>query len=667
MILNFEKMNFNYGMQIYLKNNTSIKNSIYSDLFIINTILKKSDLNVNANENNQKNEKIYLSNCPCRKEDFSENQNENENLMKKIPLEDLICLKNISNVELQGSHFDEKTSYIQNEIKINKKYLTKENENFLQKAFEENVFKFKLFYIDTLNDIYSLNNPIVQKIDSFTTYLDLNSLKKIKIKFQQFSYLEDKNTFTHNYIKRDFLKQVSLQENQLSIPKRISNNENDYNINNDINIYGRDNLLQIKLLAHNNIKIVIKDFTNLFEFLTNILYNLTNLLIWSSIFIGMYNLIQAKQYVMSKIMKYTDSFNERSMSAIRSIKKSFDEREISNKVKKLFDFKNLSLGGVNMFGKNIVKNNDKELEKKNIVNNNTKNEKKLFNMSFLKKENKENDNKDKDKNKDKDNNNKEKKENNLNKENDNNAFDPNNFEDKKNQNQDKNQHQKKSSQIPSELDSSSNSIIPINKKNNERDKKGQFFQQKISQNLLEKEKLPNDNLEEINNDNIIDIENNDLIVEESLKHAKAMTFWEIVLYIFSFGHIKLNNNKEMVFLNAHKIFDKNLDVINFMNKMQEIEILKYIILDGNLLDIMNFISKPSVSMANDISDKIQDDEYKKFFYPKEKVNSIDVEHIDNLKNSFEILIDKKTPSTIETRMLNLFNIQLIELMNKSDN
>ena len=60
---------------------------------------------------------------------------------------------------------------------------------------------------------------------------------------------------------------------------------------------------------------------------SNTISNLTNILIWSSIFIGMYNLIQAKQFVMSKIMKYTDSYNERSMRHIASIKKSFDDFE----------------------------------------------------------------------------------------------------------------------------------------------------------------------------------------------------------------------------------------------------------------------------------------------------------------------------------------------------
>ena len=131
---------------------------------------------------------------------------------------------------------------------------------------------------------------------------------------------------------------------------------------------------------------------------------------------------------------------------------------------------------------------------------------------------------------------------------------------------------------------------------------------------------------------------------------------------------KLNNNKERIFSNANKIFNKNLDVINFMNKMQEIDILKYIILDGELLDIMNFISKPSVSMANanDGNNNVNDLEYRKFFYPKEKVNSIDVDNINNLKRSFDYLVNKKTHQNYEKRMLNLFNIQLTELINKAE-
>ena len=96
--------------------------------------------------------------------------------------------------------------------------------------------------------------------------------------------------------------------------------------------------------------------------------------------------------------------------------------------------------------------------------------------------------------------------------------------------------------------------------------------------------------------------------------------------------------------------------------------MKYIILDGELLDIMNFISKPSVSMANanDGNNNVNDLEYRKFFYPKEKVNSIDVDNIDNLKRSFDYLVNKKTHQNYEKRMLNLFNIQLTELINKAE-
>ena len=100
-----------------------------------------------------------------------------------------------------------------------------------------------------------------------------------------------------------------------------------------------------------------------------------------------------------------------------------------------------------------------------------------------------------------------------------------------------------------------------------------------------------------------------------------------------------------------------------MNKMQEIDIIKYLVLDEEQLDIMNFISKPSVSMTNDNDKPLSagDEEYRKFFCPREKVNSIDVENIDKLKKSFLHLVSKQPLMNTEKRMLYLFDKQLREL------
>jgi len=93
--------------------------------------------------------------------------------------------------------------------------------------------------------------------------------------------------------------------------------------------------------------------------------------------------------------------------------------------------------------------------------------------------------------------------------------------------------------------------------------------------------------------------------------------------------------------------------------MQEVEILKYLLLDKDILKLMNFISKPCVSMSNK---KIEDLEYKEFFENTENSNNISNENIDNVKNSYDNLVSKKQMSYTEERIIKLFNMQIQEII-----
>ena len=52
-----------------------------------------------------------------------------------------------------------------------------------------------------------------------------------------------------------------------------------------------------------------------------------------------------------------------------------------------------------------------------------------------------------------------------------------------------------------------------------------------------------------------------------------------------------------------KKFDYNNDIIVYQNMVNEFEILKKIILDEELLEIMKFISKTSISLNTEIQEK----------------------------------------------------------------
>lgn len=604
-IMNFEKMNFNFAMQISFRNNTSIKNSIYKDLFIVESLIKKF--------NGKKNEKIFLKTRPCKKEDFKET--ENDALFTKISYEDLICVENSDKnipIEIQGTHNDEKISFVQNEVKINRQFFSANFKENLEKVFEENLFKFKIYYTDTLNDIASLDNPITQKIESINSYLNLFLLKKLKLNFQQFTYMEAKNMLSHSFFTKDFFKQVSFQENDIGIPNR----------NSDKDIHGKDILLQSRLHAHNNIKIAKKVFMTLPEFLSIISASLSNILIWSCVIISYYNWVQAKQYVFAKIMKYSDTVDSKCREKISYFMTVFNQFEIKKRVGSILGFTNKE-GTVNFLSRKKstflpkIQSNEKGevFNSENSIENNPKNPIFKSIKSIREKD--------------------EEKENKLNNEDD--------------------------------ININNNDEI-----NNDTFNPSNFFGKEIE--LADKnKKIDNEILQKYNSDNLLKVSQKEklneshpeMLPEDAIKkeNPNSMGFCDIMLYIFCCGQIR-SKKKANLFENGNKIFNKNLDLIHFMNKMQEIDIIKYLILDKEQLDIMNFISKPAVSMTSDKNTRDQNEEYNKFFFPAEKVNTIDFNNIENLKSSFDTLVNKPAHATTVKRMLDLFNIQLADLNHK---
>jgi hypothetical protein len=103
-----------------------------------------------------------------------------------------------------------------------------------------------------------------------------------------------------------------------------------------------------------------------------------------------------------------------------------------------------------------------------------------------------------------------------------------------------------------------------------------------------------------------------------------------------------------------------MDLITYMKKMQEIDIIKYLLLDKDTLHLMNFISKPSVSLTKS---KIETKEYKKFFNIEENAIELNQENVDSLKKSYINIITKPKISYLEKRILELFDLQIQEILN----
>ena len=80
------------------------------------------------------------------------------------------------------------------------------------------------------------------------------------------------------------------------------------------------------------------------------------------------------------------------------------------------------------------------------------------------------------------------------------------------------------------------------------------------------------------------------------------------------------------------------DIYTYFKKIQEIDILKYLLLDKNQVKLFNFLSRPSVSLAYSDSDEI---------YQKEQQNRnntadsyISIEDLNEIIQSYKKLMTK---------------------------
>lgn len=100
-----------------------------------------------------------------------------------------------------------------------------------------------------------------------------------------------------------------------------------------------------------------------------------------------------------------------------------------------------------------------------------------------------------------------------------------------------------------------------------------------------------------------------------------------------------------------------LDVLNYLKHMQLLDILNYSLLEPNEKIIVQFLSKPSISLAN-----------KKSIYKKiHSIYDIDRQEADELFSAIKELYDKKDKNSFEKRLLKLTKGEICTLIRKIKN
>jgi hypothetical protein len=96
-----------------------------------------------------------------------------------------------------------------------------------------------------------------------------------------------------------------------------------------------------------------------------------------------------------------------------------------------------------------------------------------------------------------------------------------------------------------------------------------------------------------------------------------------------------------------------LDVLTYIKKMQEIDLLKYLLLSADELCLFNFLSKPPVS-SNDISSEV----YKEFEMEQRKNLTLNKEEILQMHECYYNVLKQDKLTYEEKKLINLVDAEI---------
>ena len=160
------------------------------------------------------------------------------------------------------------------------------------------------------------------------------------------------------------------------------------------------------------------------------------------------------------------------------------------------------------------------------------------------------------------------------------------------------------------------------------------------------------------------IEKNRVSLYKRKKRKKNEDFnyncFEILFYLicpcFSWKKLKIKNT--LIKKGEEKLY-LQLDILSYIRRMQQLELLNYILLEPGENIILDFLSKPSISLANKVD--IQSKIYLQY------QSYIPYYEIDDFTNYYKILMKKKDKNNIEKRLLNIATIQLNNIIKEEIN
>lgn len=133
--------------------------------------------------------------------------------------------------------------------------------------------------------------------------------------------------------------------------------------------------------------------------------------------------------------------------------------------------------------------------------------------------------------------------------------------------------------------------------------------------------------------------------------------WEIILKtVFCCCPAKTMQVKNELLKKGEEKFLQHMDILSYVRKMQELDLLKYLLLNQEQITLLNFLSKPSVSLIN----------RKDIFQTISQKSNIDInfEEIDKIHSAFNKIFDNKIKSAIDTRLIDVVSYEIDSLISE---
>ena len=160
--------------------------------------------------------------------------------------------------------------------------------------------------------------------------------------------------------------------------------------------------------------------------------------------------------------------------------------------------------------------------------------------------------------------------------------------------------------------------------------------------------------------NIMTRSETNLEINQTNKHLTSSKPISFSFYEIFSRHLPCKSKKlsfkNILFEKASKKMDYYFDIFSYIKKMQEIDIMKYLLLDKDQIKLLNFISKPSISQSYSDSDDV----YKNYQQNRLIKSKLKIEELEDIIKSYNSL--KNRSDDLNNRLFYLFDYEIDHLV-----